>query len=265
MTHSTTELKRCSKKENCIHPEQVDGGWLPATLDYFHFDKYTNRLRNFCKKCHNQTAKKTYNRERKAETVKKYAKSHPEVQQKKKQNFKERHPDKLNEYSRDWYWRNVEEQRERSNAYRAKNIDKVNKQKRAYHKKHPEVNQLSGRRYRAKKKGLPNTLTQDEWKHALQYFDNCCAICGRPEGNGYHIAADHWIPIKSKNCPRTVRENIVPICHSITKGVYGACNNSKSVAMPETWLKRKFGEERAKEILEKIQEYFQQLHEIKTE
>ena len=32
-------LKRCSKKNECLHPEQVDGDWLPETTDYFMLHK----------------------------------------------------------------------------------------------------------------------------------------------------------------------------------------------------------------------------------
>lgn len=68
--------------------------------------------------------------------------------------------------------------------------------------------------------------------------------------------ADHWIPLVYDDCPGTVPENIVPLCHSIKDGA-GGCNNSKQALDPYQWLIDKFGKRKAEEIFTKIQAYFE--------
>lgn len=256
------KFKRCSKGSKCIHPES-DDGWLPATLDYFYADKNaTTGLRPPCKACFNQCVKNTQDMTRKNEAVKRYAETHPEIRAKIKQNFKERHPGKAAEYCRDWYWRNADQERERTRKYKNDHHEEVLKQTRQHRKTHREPSRLQCRRYLARKKNLPDTLTLEEWEYALDYFGHRCAVCGRPEGDGYHLAADHWIPLNSRDCPGTVAVNIVPLCHSITRGVYGACNNSKSAKRPQKWLPERFGVERAEEVLARIETYFDHLRSL---
>lgn len=109
-------------------------------------------------------------------------------------------------------------------------------------------------KYQAAKRALPNAFTSDAWMFALNYFGHCCAVCGRPQGLWHVLSADHWIPLTSPDCTGTVPSNIVPLCHGIA-----GCNNSKSNKNPQEWLRAKFSPHRAKQILARINVYFETL------
>lgn len=110
----------------------------------------------------------------------------------------------------------------------------------------------------ARKYGLPATLTPGQWQHALNYFNGCCAVCGRQMNDmfgEFTISADHWIPlIAYENGPGTVATNIIPLCHG-----KGGCNNSKVHHLPTFWLDRKYGKRKGRQIAAKIQTYFDSL------
>jgi hypothetical protein len=44
---------------------------------------------------------------------------------------------------------------------------------------------------------------------------------------------------------------MVPLCHGV-----GGCNNSKFSALPDVWLRERYGPRRANNILKKIGAYF---------
>jgi len=111
------------------------------------------------------------------------------------------------------------------------------------------------RRRRALKRGLPADFRASDWQTCLEYFYGCCAVCGRPLKDLFKTVradADHWIPLTDPNCPGTVRCNIVPLC-----GGQNGCNNSKQDKDPEEWLMARYGKTKAKQILMRIQEYFE--------
>lgn len=117
-----------------------------------------------------------------------------------------------------------------------------------------EIYRIATRRRRARKRGLPDNFTVDDWRYCLEYFHYRCVACGRQLDDlfGTHRAsADHWTPLKSPECTGTIPENIVPLCSG-----KGGCNNSKSHRNAEEWLVNKFGRRKANEILARIQEYF---------
>lgn len=126
------------------------------------------------------------------------------------------------------------------------------------HRQHPENrkrNRIHKHNRNARESSLPNTLTHDQWQHALNYFNGCCAICDRQMNDmfgEFTIGMDHWIPLSYKgDNPGTVAGNIVPLCHGV-----GGCNNQKHNALPQEWLARQFGKRKAVKILQRIQEYF---------
>lgn len=106
-------------------------------------------------------------------------------------------------------------------------------------------------RYRARRKALPNTYTADDWAQALDYWDNTCAVCGRPPGLWHTLSQDHWLPLSHPDCPGTVAMNMLPLC-------YGAdgCNNSKGKKEPHKWLIERLGKRKAKKKLAEIEAYF---------
>lgn len=60
---------------------------------------------------------------------------------------------------------------------------------------------------------------------------------------------------------KTAATNIVPLCHTrITiEGDVMGCNNAKTAKHPERWLIEQFGVKKGKEILERINRYFESL------
>lgn len=129
--------------------------------------------------------------------------------------------------------------------------DCMNLSHRAQRAKNPVRSQIGGSRRRARKHNLPDNFSAQDWQFCLKYWGNRCAVCGRPRGLWHRIAADHWIPLSSPECPGTVPKNIVPLCHGID-----GCNNRKYHKMPMEWLISEYGERKARRIAERIDEYF---------
>lgn len=108
----------------------------------------------------------------------------------------------------------------------------------------------------ARKHSLPVAFRVSDWRFALEYFGNCCAVCGRPAGLWHTLAQDHWIPLtpnynlKGDN-PGSVPTNIVPLCHGLD-----GCNNRKHNNDPVVWLIDTFGPRKAKTINRRISRYF---------
>jgi hypothetical protein len=111
-------------------------------------------------------------------------------------------------------------------------------------------------RRRARLRGLPHDFTAQDWRNALAYFDGKCAICGASEDLWTAIVQDHWIPVKHNG--GTTKANIIPICHAKPGFSFErvCCNLSKGAKLPHEWLLEQFGEERAAEILQTINAYF---------
>ena len=169
--------------------------------------------------------------------------------------------------------------REQTKAWRAKNIERERAKARdrywsnraqvlSYKKKlraiHPDYNReyrkanrarfvAIDHRRRARKKSLPNTFTAEQWRAALEYFDNKCAVCRCSEGNGRIIACDHWIPVQysGDDNPGTVAWNIVPLCHGV-----GGCNNRKRHKLPYDWLCSEYEQSEVERIMNRIDAYF---------
>jgi len=175
--------------------------------------------------------------------------------------------------SRDYYLRNREAVTARAGEYRRRHLQKSRLYSRRYEQKirqikpeqirtkhrrfkaaHPSANRIYDQRREARKRALPDSFTAEDWRRCLEYFNNCCAVCGRSQGLWHTISADHWTPLSASNCPGTVPSNIVPLCSG-----QNGCNNSKNKQKPETWLLRKFGELKAQEIINRINQYFQTL------
>lgn len=120
-------------------------------------------------------------------------------------------------------------------------------------------------RYFARKRGLPDTFTADDWSRGLAYFKDRCAVCGRKVLYGadlfgsYTLAMDHWIPLTSPDCPGTVPWNIVPLCHG-----HGGCNNRKRNRNAHEWLMEHFHGDIRKvaQCESRVQRYFANMRNI---
>ena len=129
-----------------------------------------------------------------------------------------------------------------------------------WRKTHREHLRNYGRVYSIKRrtteKSLPYQFSQAAKQRMMDYFGHKCAACGRSAGLWLIIAIDHWIPISSSNCPGTVTTNLIPLCHATRDGE-GGCNGRKKNRDPKQWIVEQFGKRRAREILKRIEAYFE--------
>lgn len=150
----------------------------------------------------------------------------------------------------------------RSRAQRIKHGAKYNLKSRLRYAEHPEqwvvwrANNLASvritaSRRRARLRALPDTFTLAEREFMLQYWHHACAVCGNQEGFFWTLADDHFIALASPNCPGTVADNMIPLCHGT-----GGCNNSKNDSDLVVWLMVKYPAAKAKRILKAIETYF---------
>jgi 5-methylcytosine-specific restriction endonuclease McrA len=158
--------------------------------------------------------------------------------------------EKARECGRRQYAANRDKARGQNRRYRETNADKERLRKRHYRIEHPEKSVLYVRRREARKRQLPDTLTLEQWKTALEYWHGCCAYCGNRSNK---LTMDHHIALSHAVCPGTVAENIIPACRS--------CNASKHDSEVYDWLLNKFGEIRTHEIYARILAYFQFVRE----
>lgn len=103
------------------------------------------------------------------------------------------------------------------------NRDRLREQDRIYRESNRwRMNYIESKR-RARKQGLPDTLTDDQRLELSEYFEYSCTIC---DESYEHL--DHFIPLSTKH-GGTTKENIVPMCSK--------CNLSKSSKNPFEWAK----------------------------
>lgn len=173
--------------------------------------------------------------------------------------------DAIAAYARKYCQNNKErvaaQQRKYGLKYRHNNKESIAAQNRALRQtpKGRAADKINNQNRRARQRSLPNTLTTEQVQHALNYFDGCCAVCGRQLNDmfgEFTAAADHWVPLsyKGDDNPGTAATNIVPLCHGV-----GGCNNSKGAKMPDAWLKQQFGTRKANKIMKRIEVYFDSL------
>jgi hypothetical protein len=153
------------------------------------------------------------------------------------------------------YW---EKHRDRLNArgreYRKEHRARDNERRRIYRAtlRGKEARRISYHRRAAHKRSLPATLTPAEWQTALDAFNGCCAVCGRPPGLWHTLAADHWRPLSKGG--GTTADNIVPLCHSKRWGE-GSCNLSKNDNDALEWLVSRYGKRKGRAIFKRIQDW----------
>lgn len=259
MLYIPLPFKRCSKCKS----------WLLPTTTYFPRNRSKrDGLSTECHECNRKRVRgwSENHPEQVADGKKLYAKRHPDRRKASTRRYWLTHHDRAKDSQHRYYHKNLESNRRKSNE-RAKDYYRRNKaailpkkreQARRWREENPDWYSRDPKKYKtyvmrraARRRSLPDMFTTDHWTAALDYFNGCCAVCGRPPGFWHTLAADHWIPLTSPNCPGTVPTNIVPLCHG-----EGGCNNSKSDSDPVEWLTEKFGPRKAKQILKRIQEYF---------
>lgn len=248
----------------------------PRTLEYFPPRKDSkDGLLGRCRICQSAYDAQKYLDNKDAyiaRSAKRYHDKHDEILEQYRAKYQE-NPEKYRTKSMDYHYANRDVSLATMRRSWRKNKEKRNAEQRLYRQENPEkykasivksrakkpdlyarISKAIGQRYRARKRGLPDTLTTQEWQLAIDYFNGCCAACGRPAGLWHRLAMDHWIPLDVENCPGTIKTNCIPLCH----GADG-CNNSKHNKMPDVWLNRKFGKRKAKQIIDRVESYFRSL------
>lgn len=236
ISNNAEPTKRCTK---C-------GEEKPATNEYFaRAPRRKDGLECWCKSCKN-----AYHASRKdAVNAKRRENYDPVKAHIEWEKSYAKHSDKRKAYVLDWRRRNPDKTREYHQNWAEKNPDKVLAKGRRWVLNNPEKAMLRTQRRLARKRDLPDTMTDQDWIDTLAHFDNCCAVCGKfPEDR--ILEADHWIPLNSPECPGTVPSNMIPLC-----GGKGGCNPRKSDTMPLEWLVRTYGEITALEIFARISDY----------
>ncbi len=156
-----------------------------------------------------------------------------------------RYPERLHARFHRWYLRNM--------------ITHLIRQ-RAYRQMHPAKTRIWNEWRRTRKLNFPATFTPEERAFMLNYWQHSCAVCGNQEGFFCKLADDHWIPLASPDCPGTVAENMLPMCHGP-----GGCNNLKNKSNPETWLISRYGRIPAQRILRAVATYFSVVRKRNTQ
>lgn len=139
--------------------------------------------------------------------------------------------------------------------YLVKRDEILEKGRQAYQKDKAPYRAAKQRR-RARERGLPALWNNADWLNCLEYWHNACAVCGgqlRDLFGNVEPHREHWIPLdyKGDDNPGTVPGNMLPLC--------SPCNLSKGSKMPEEWLYERYNRRKAKEILTRIQTYFDSL------
>lgn len=130
----------------------------------------------------------------------------------------------MRRYLQQWRKEHRREEKERHRKFAKAHPDSVRGSRKKY--RQTEKGGVSRRaaqeRRCATKAGLPATLTEAEWRCALEYFENRCAYCG---ATGVPLEQEHVIPL-TKGGGYTV-DNIVPACRR--------CNSSKQALSLGDW------------------------------
>jgi hypothetical protein len=232
------------------------GKEFPATNEYFSRSSITeDGLRTWCKTCCRQYNQMRYNKnkEKIREQNKQWRNTNIEKVREQEMRYRESHREECAQRVKKW----SDENTEYLQQYRELNKDRRASKQLQYRKNNPAKLRVLKLRYEARKENLPDNLTVQDWRRATDYFNGCCAVCGRQLKDlfGTHTAAaDHWIPLsyQGKDNPGTVATNIVPLCHG-----EDGCNNRKHNKLPTVWLTERYGTRQANVILARIETYFQ--------
>lgn len=71
---------------------------------------------------------------------------------------------------------------------------------------------------RARSCGEEPTLTLQDWKDAMVWFEGACAFCGKPEGRAKKDKCDRDHLVAISKGGKTERRNIIPACTTCNRG-----------------------------------------------
>jgi hypothetical protein len=248
------QLKRCTK---C--------GELKPREAFFANKKASDGKRAHCKAC--DAARQLKWRADNPNYFREWGEKNRERVRAKKRVWDDANRDKTREYSRRdkaknrekrleetqiWRSNNREHTRAYSRQYRIDHADEVRAYNAEYRRTRRAQRYINEQRRLAYERAVPFEWTKKQWMDTLAYFGGCCAACGRPRGLWHTIAADHWIPVSSPNCPGTVPHNMIPLCHGV-----GGCNNIKNDKPAGMWLAEQFGKRKGKAIQRRIEAFLE--------
>ena len=219
------------------------GQVYPATEQYFcKRAKSKDKLGWDCKLCSSKKAQR-------------WAKANPNKRQQQNRKYKNNNREKIRASDNVYRSTHREEINEKSRASRPQRRDKARITARKWEHTHldrvRELKRHAQNRRRSRNKHLLHQFSANDWDFAVKYWGGCCAICGKPQGLWHKLAIDHWIPVNNPNCPGTIPENILPLCHGLN-----GCNNKKRHFDPVQWITKTLGPEQAKLKLKEIEQYF---------
>jgi hypothetical protein len=244
-------LKRCHK---C-------GELKPATPEYFHRDRTAkDGLVSECKVCARLKVKQwaADHPDRVREKHRRWDEAHPGATVARAKKWREEHPEQYKEVydawraanadriaakRREYYEAHYPELYESHLRYNAAHPDKTHEITRRaaerYRQNHPErigkwarENSEKARlctiKARARRRGLPNTLSEADWQRALTHFGHACAYCGGRGRPGETLQKDRVVPTMQGG--GLTADNVVPACKS--------CNSSKQYRDLLDWYPR---------------------------
>jgi 5-methylcytosine-specific restriction endonuclease McrA len=242
---STTPQKRCSRKENCVHPEKQGDGWLPATSGYFHSNKSKkDGFRSECKVCHCQeindyrinnpdrvrTSKRrstAKNKDKVIERQRRYRSKNIVRERERGRIYRAQHAEEIRERFARWAEENKDRMRENGQRWTAKNRGKVRASSKKWRLKNSQRVTIFSRNYKARKRSAEGTHTPADIAAQLKRQKGRCyyAACGHCKLNGkYHV--DHVVPL-TRTRPSNAPDNLVIACPS--------CNLKKGNKLPHEW------------------------------
>jgi len=164
--------------------------------------------------------------------------------------YRNSHKELTKIYMTSYYNTNKNALIENVKEYRENHIEETNITHKKWRLNNPDKANVSGQKYRAKKRELPHTLTLEQWKTIKQKFNNKCAYCGKE----LPLAQEHFIAL-SKGGEFTTN-NIICACRS--------CNSSKGNRDFFTWYPtyKHYSKKREKIIL-KFLGYTNEVQQLK--
>lgn len=218
-------MKRCSKGDQCVHPESK-GGWLPVTNEYFHRDKSKrDGLASTCKACRKVKKREWYtaNAENAREYSRNWARANYDAVLAKNRAWRKHNRAKADGYNEHWkvsnrakylsgrhrrYQLNAQQNREAAKEWRRQNPDKL---------------KLQWRVRQARERSAEGNHTPSDIRAMFESQEGRCAYCGIKLDARFHV--DHIIPVSrgGSNDP----ENLCLACRD--------CNLSKKDKTPDEW------------------------------
>jgi hypothetical protein len=217
------EDKRCSKCKKKLavecfykHKGAKDGLGVQCKKCIKQYD-YTH------KKQRSEYHKRWYesNRESVLERSKRWYETHQEQASEQRKQYRETHREQILEQKKQYYETHREQNAEWGKRWSKAHREKVNEIQKRWRTNNPDKVKLNKRRHRSMKLSLPAIFTVKEWTDAKEYFNNCCAYCGK----GKPLEQDHFYPLSKGG--EYARVNIIPACRN--------CNSSKGVKLFSEW------------------------------